>query len=162
MKHLFIGSITAAAVLSATIAVAQTAREVRGPAPVVPLADQPPARIIVDPPLAGLLSLGRVVIQYRTENLQIAPVFGPNAVDMSPRLGHIHVFVDNASWRWLDASGEPVTINGLASGAHKVRIQLVDANHQPLDQTVIDFVIPEGPPPGQQSGEGASEHGPPA
>src|SRR5687768_1276803 len=152
MKRAFIGLIAAAAVLSATAAGAQTAREVRGPAPVVPLADQSPAKIIVDPPLAEPLSHGRVVIQYRTENLRIVPVFGPNAVDVSPRIGHIHVFVDDASWRWLDASGEPITINGFAPGPHKVLIQLVSANHQPLDQAVVDFVIPQEPPPGQQRG----------
>jgi hypothetical protein len=75
--------------------------------------------------------------------LRIVPVFGPNAVDVSPRIGHIHVFVDDATWRWLDASGEPVTVNGLAPGPHKIRIQLVNANHQPLDQAVIEFLIPE-------------------
>ena len=115
----------------------------RGPAPVVPLASQAPAKIIVDPPLVEPLSQGRVVIQYRTENLRIVPVFGPNAVDVSPRIGHIHVFVDDATWRWLDASGEPVTVNGLAPGPHKIRIQLVNANHQPLDQAVVNFLIPE-------------------
>jgi hypothetical protein len=148
MKRAFIGLIATAAILSATAAVAQTSREVpasevRGPAPVVPLASQAPAKIIVDPPLVEPLSQGRVVIQYRSENLRIVPVFGPNAVDVSPRIGHIHVFVDDATWRWLDASGEPVTVNGLAPGPHKIRIQLVNANHQPLDQAVVNFLIPE-------------------
>src|SRR5687768_5160499 len=95
MKRAFIGLIAAAAVLSASAAGAQTAREVRGPAPVAPLADQPPAKIIVDPPLAEPLSHGRVVIQYRTENLRIVPVFGPAALDVSPRVGHVHVTVND-------------------------------------------------------------------
>ena len=161
MKRAFIGLVAAAAVLSASAAGAQTAREVRGPAPVVPLADQPPAKIIVDPPLAEPLSHGRVVIQYRTENLRIVPVFGPNAVDVSPRIGHVHVFVDDASWRWLDASGEPLTINGFAPGPHKILIQLVNANHRPLDQAIVAFVIPEEPPPGPQGVEGGAGHNPP-
>src|SRR4051812_12911014 len=49
----------------------RTAREVRGAAGVVPLAKEPPAKIIVDPPLPDQLASGRVVIQYRTENLRI-------------------------------------------------------------------------------------------
>ncbi len=107
------------------------------------------------------LSHGRVVVQYRTENLRIVPVFGPAALTVSPRLGHVHVTVDDAPWRWLDASGEPVTVNGLPSGAHKILIQLVDANHRPLDQAVVDFVIPAlATPPGSHGGTASAEHHP--
>jgi hypothetical protein len=35
------------------------------------------------------------------------------------------VTVDDATWHWADASGEPVIINGLAPGRHKILIQLV-------------------------------------
>ena len=61
---------------------------------------------------------------------------------MSPRIGHIHVTVDDAPWRWADASGEPLIINGFPSGPHKVLIELVNANHQTLDRGVVNFVIP--------------------
>ena len=128
--------------LAASAAAAQTARQVRGAAPVVPLTDEPPAKIIIDPPLAEPLSLGRVVIQYRTENLHIVPVFGPAALAVSPRIGHIHVTVDDNPWRWADASGEPLIVNGLLPGPHKILIQLENANHQPLDQGVVQFTIP--------------------
>ena len=48
-----------------TTEVTQTA-DVLGPAALVPLtAPQPPARLIVDPPLPGPLSEGRVYTQYR-------------------------------------------------------------------------------------------------
>jgi Family of unknown function (DUF6130) len=40
-----------------------------------------PAKLIVDPLLPGPLALGRVFIQYRTENLRVIPVFGKGAVD---------------------------------------------------------------------------------
>ena len=120
-----------------------TAREVLGPAPVEPLTyEQPPAKIIIDPPLADSLAVGRVVIQYYAQNLHIRPVYGEAAAKVSPRIGHIHVFLDDAQWRWLDASGEPITINGLAPGPHKVRILLVTANHQPLDEGTVSFVVP--------------------
>jgi hypothetical protein len=123
---------------------AQTAREFRGPAGVVPLAsEEPPAKIIIDPPVADWLGRGMVVIQYRTENLRIVQVFGPKALDVSPRIGHVHVTVDDAPWHWADASGEPLIITRLPAGPHKVLIELVNANHQTLDQGVVNLVIPE-------------------
>jgi hypothetical protein len=144
MKRIFIALISAAAVLSASSAMAQTAREALGPAGVVPLTEpQPPAKIIVDPPLAEPLAHGQVFIQYRAENLRIVPVFGPNALDVSPRIGHIHVTVDDAPWHWADASGEPLILVGLPAGPHKVQIILANANHQPLDRATVEFVVPE-------------------
>jgi hypothetical protein len=41
------------------------------------------------------------------------PVFGPNAIDVPPRIAHIHVTVDDAPWRWADASGEPLLLHRL-------------------------------------------------
>ncbi len=144
MKHAIIVPIVAVTAMSMSAAGAQTAREVLGPAAVVPLTEkQPPARIVVDPPLAGPLSQGQVFIQYRAENLRIVPVFGPNALDVSPRVGHIHVSVDNAPWHWADASGETLILVGLRAGPHKVQIILASANHQPLDQATVEFVVPE-------------------
>ena len=110
----------------------------------VPLTvEQPPAPIIVDPPLPGPLSEGKVFIQYRVVNLRIEPVFGPKALAVSPRIGHIHVTVDGAPWHWADASGEPVILVGLPAGPRTVEIVLADANHQPLDRAKAAFVIPE-------------------
>src|SRR3989442_9279808 len=77
-----------------------------------------------------------------SRSVRIVPVFGPNALDVSPRIGHIHVTVDDAPWRWADASGEPLIINGLPAGPHKVLIELVNANHQTLDKGILTFVIP--------------------
>jgi hypothetical protein len=143
MKRALFGLIAATAILQATCALAQTAGDVLGPAGVAPLSQpQPPARITVDPPLAEPLTHGMVFIQYRAVNLRIVPVFGPKALDVSPRIGHIHVVVDDAPWHWADTSGEPLILVGLPPGAHKVRIILANANHQPLDQAVVNFVVP--------------------
>lgn len=142
MRRALITLIATTAALWGSTAMAQSARDVRGPAPVVPLAGQPPARLIVDPPLPESLANGMVVIQYRTEHLRIVPVFGPNALGVTPRIGHLHITVDDAPWRWLDASGEPLSVTNLPPGPHKIKIELVDANHQTLDQTVVDLVIP--------------------
>ena len=100
-----------------------SAADVNGPAAVAPLEQpQPPAGLIVDPPLAGPLSKGAVFIQYRVENLRIEPVFGPDALKVTPRIGHIHVVVDDAPRHWADTSGEPVILVGLPAGKHKVTI----------------------------------------
>lgn len=114
---------------------AQSAAALLGPVGVVPLdAVQPPAKLIVDPPLPGPLAEGKVFIQYRAENLRIVPVFGPAALAVTPRIGHIHVVVDGAPWHWADASGEPLILVGLPTGRHTVEIVLANANHQPLDR----------------------------
>lgn len=135
--------IAGAAALSATGAVAQSAADIRGPAAVVPLVSPEPApKLVIDPPLAGPLAKGLVVIQYRAENLRIVPVFGPNALDVTPRIGHIHVTVDAAPWHWADASNEPLIIQSLPPGPHTILIELVDANHKPFDRGIVNFVIP--------------------
>ena len=105
----------------------------------------PAAKIVVDPPLAEPLSRGVAFIQYRTENLQVVPVFGPQAANLSPRIGHLHVAVDGAQWVWADTSGGPVIIAGLPAGPHKAEITLVNADHQPLAKSVVvEFVVPPG------------------
>lgn len=144
MKYMLITVVAVAVVSCASSAMAQTAGAVLGPAAVVPLAaEQPPARIIVDRPLAEPLKRGQVFIQYRAENLRIVPVFGPNALDVSPRIGHIHVVVDDAPWHWADASGDPLILVGLPAGPHRVDITLASANHQPLDRAVLEFIVPD-------------------
>ena len=134
----------AAIVLCAMTAAAQSPTDSCKPAHVIPLTmEQPPAKIVIDPPLAEpLASRGVVIIQYCAQNLHIAPVFGPNAAAVSPRVGHVHVSIDDASWVWADASGNPIILQGLLPGLHKVRIDLVDANHHPLDKGVVTFVVP--------------------
>jgi hypothetical protein len=143
MKTMRVALLVIAFALCACSAFAQTAREIRGPAGVVPLSSEEPlAKIIIDPAVADWLAQGMVVIQYRAENLRIVQVFGPKALDVSPRIGHIHVTVDDAPWHWADASGEPVIITRLPAGPHKVLIELVNANHQTLDHGVVNLVIP--------------------
>jgi hypothetical protein len=114
-----------------------------GPAPVTQPTSQPPARLIVYPPVAAQLAEGRVVLQYRVENLLIRPVFGSGALDVVPRLGHLHITIDPPSWRWLDASNEPVVVNGLAPGPHSILLELVDPAHRVIDKKLVSFVIPD-------------------
>lgn len=150
MKAVFILCMGAAIAMNANAASGQTAdqtasrtvRDVRGPPAVVALTNEPPARLFVDPPVPEALALGRVYIQYRAENLRIVQVFGKAALDVSPRIGHIHVTVDDASWHWADASGEQIIITGLPIGQHKIRIELVNAAHQTIDEKVVSFYVP--------------------
>ncbi|WP_346825922.1 DUF6130 family protein [Serratia inhibens] len=121
----------------------RSAADIVGLAAVAPLEHpQPPAKLIVDAPLAGPLRKGAVFIQYRAENLRIEPVFGPEALKVTPRIGHIHVVLDNNPWHWADASGEPVILVGLPAGKHKVTIILADPTHQPLDSKTVEFTVP--------------------
>ena len=137
--------LVAAILLYAMTAFAQTPKDTCGPTPVIPFtSEEPPAKIITYPPLAGpLASRGVAIIQYCTQNLHLVPVFGPNALAVSPRVGHIHVRVDDASWVWAEASGRPVILRCLPPGPHKVLIELEDANHHTLDKGLVTFVVPE-------------------
>lgn len=119
----------------------QSARSIRGPAPLVPITKEPLPKLIVDSPLADQLVHGRVVIQYRAENMRIVPVFGTSALNISPRIGHIHVTVDDLPWHWADASGEPIILVGFKPGKHSVLIELADPTHKVVDKKVVKFTI---------------------
>jgi hypothetical protein len=124
----------------------RSAREIRGPTPYAAIDSEPLARLIVDPPLPEMLDKGIVWIQYRTENVRILPVFGKAALDVSPRVGHLHIHVDDLPWLWADASDlNTVDIAGMPPGEHKVTIELADANHQvfPGQAKIVKFTVPK-------------------
>jgi len=140
-----VGTLIAIAVaLNAISAAAQTAKEVKGATPLVAVPNEAPAKLIVDPPIPEQLALGRVFIQYRTEHLRIMPVFGSAAVAVSPRLGHLHYYVDDQSWPTVDTSGETVVLVGLKPGQHRVKLELADATHQPIPAAthLVEFTVP--------------------
>jgi hypothetical protein len=138
---MFIATAAVCAVLVPRIS-AQSAKEIRGASPLVAIENEAPARLIVDPPLPEPLALGRVFIQYRTENLRVLPVFGKGALAVSPRIGHIHITVDDAPWHFVDASGETIILVGLVPGPHKVLIELADPTHKVLTSETIKFAVP--------------------
>ena len=72
-------------------------------------------------------------------------MFGNAALSVSPRVGHLHYFVDNQSWPTVDTSGETVVLVGMPSGPHKVRLELADATHKPIPgaSQVVEFTIPQ-------------------
>jgi hypothetical protein len=139
-------AVAAAGTVLATSAFAQSAREIRGGSPYVAIDNEPPPKLIVDPPLPEGLAQGVFWAQYRVENLRIAQVFGPGARQVSPRVGHLHIIVDDLPWWWADASdNNTVDIANFPPGRHKVRIELVDPDHNvfPGQVVTLTFTIPE-------------------
>jgi hypothetical protein len=126
----------------ATDAAAQSARDIRGASPLVAIENEPPARLFVDPPLAEPLSRGLVFIQYRTENLHVVPVFGQGALDVSPRIGHVHLTVDDLPWHFVDASGETIILVGLPPGPHSLLFELADPTHRVITRETVRFTVP--------------------
>jgi len=122
-----------------------SARAFKGPSALIAIDDEAPPRLIVDAPLPEELAAGRVFIQYRTEHLRVVPVFGSAALDVSPRIGHVHVTVDDAPWHFIDASGETIVVVGLPPGDHCVLVELADPTHRVVDRKLVTFRIPRRP-----------------
>jgi hypothetical protein len=128
----------------AGIAFGQSAKEIRGATPYAEIENEPPPKLIVDPALTNMLSQGIVWIQWRVENVRILPVFGKGALKVSPRVGHFHIHVDDLPWLWADASDlNTIDLAGMPPGPHKIRIELVDANHEvfPGQSKTVAFTV---------------------
>ena len=140
-------AVAAAGTLLATSALAQSAKEIRGSSPYVAIKNEPAPKLTVDPPLPEGLAQGVFWAQYRVENVRIVPVFGSGALQASPRIGHLHVIVDDLPWWWADAGdNNTIDIANLPPGQHKVTIQLVGADHNgfPGQSKTVTFTIPKG------------------
>jgi hypothetical protein len=118
-----LGALIAVGTLVGAIAFAQSAKEIRGASPYIPIEKEPGPKLVVDPPVPDALAKGIFWAQYRVENLRIVPVFGAGAAQTSPRVGHLHVQVDDLQWWWADASdNNTIDIAGFPPGEHKVKI----------------------------------------
>lgn len=126
-----------------TVVCAQATADTDSPPAILPLESETAPRLIVYPPLAEPLSRGVVIIQYRTEHARIMPVFGKTAGDVSPRLGHLHVTVDDWKGTWAHTSEDPIILVGLTPGTHKVLLEVADPTHKILTQTTVNFTVPE-------------------
>jgi hypothetical protein len=123
--------------------VGQAPTPMADPGGLAQLAEQPRAKILIDPPQPEPLARGVALIRFRTENLQTVPVFGPAAAAVSPRIGHLHLTLDDASWHWGHTSNDPVIVAVLPPGPHKILFELADANHKVLAQEVLKFEVPQ-------------------
>ena len=127
----------------------QSAKQIRGVTPYIEIKNEPAPKLIVDPPLPDLLAQGVVWIQWRAENVHILPVFGKGALSASPRIGHLHVHVDDLPWWWADPSNvNTIDLAGMPPGPHKILIELVDANHEvfPGQSKMVTFTVAKGAP----------------
>ena len=125
----------------ATSAFAQSAKELRSP--LLAIENEPAPRLIVEAPVPAALARGRVIIPYRLENFRILPVLGAAAASISPRVGHLHVTVDELPWRWADfGDSRTIIVNGLPPGPHKILIELADAEHRILAAQTVTFTVP--------------------
>jgi hypothetical protein len=102
----------------------RSAKEVRGASPYIAITDEPAPKLIVDNPLPDL----------------------KGALNASPRVGHLHIHVDDLPWWWADASNiNTIDLAGMPPGPHTIRIVLVDANHEPFpgQSKTVTFTIPK-------------------
>jgi uncharacterized protein DUF6130 len=109
----------------------------------LPIENEPAPRLIVEPPLPGPLAQGVVFIPYRVENLHILPLAGPAARSLSPRVGHLHITVDDLPWLWADfGQSNTIVLAGMPRGQHKVLIELVDAEGNLFTAQTVTFNSP--------------------
>jgi Family of unknown function (DUF6130) len=110
---------------------------------VVPIDDEPAPKLIVEAPLPGPLARGVVFIPYRVENLRILPLGGAVASKVSPRVGHLHVTVDDLPWFWADyGQSNTIILGGLPRGQHKVLIEVVDVEGNVFTGQTVTFYTP--------------------
>ena len=115
---------------------------------VVPIDDEPAPRLVVEAPLPGPLAHGVAYIPYRVENLRILPLGGAAARDVSPRVGHLHLTVDDLPWQWADyGQSNTVILVGMPRGEHKVLIEVVDPEGNVFTGQTVTFYSPgkQGP-----------------
>jgi hypothetical protein len=133
-------SIVAFAVATALApgAPAQSARSL-----VVPFENEPPPKLTIQPPLPGPLAEGVAFIPYHVDNLRILPIGGESARALSPRVGHVHVTVDDLPWQWADyGQSDTIILVNLPRGEHKVLIEAVDPDGGLLTSQSVRFVAP--------------------
>jgi len=113
----------------------------RAPA-LLPLESETTPKLIAYAPIPAALARGVVIIQFRTEHARIMPVFGMQASEVTPRLGHLHVTVDNWQGTWAHTSGDPIIVVGLPPGLHKILLEIADPNHKILASETVSFTVP--------------------
>jgi len=113
---------------------------------VVPAENEPAPKLIVAQPLPGPLANGVAFIPYRLENLRILPIGGPGSRDVSPRIGHLHITLDDLPWQWADyGQSNTIILVNLPKGKHKVLIQAVDTDGGVLKSQTVTLKSPGKP-----------------
>lgn len=82
------------------------------------------------------------MLPFHTEHMKIVPVYGDAAAHIVPRVGHLHITVDHASWHWVQSNDDYIVIQGLAPGQHHLNIELTEANHHVVSGKELDIAVP--------------------
>ncbi|RZT35589.1 DUF6130 family protein [Cupriavidus agavae] len=138
--------------------IAQTAADAIRPPAVLPLDAEPAPRIVAYSALREPLARGVVIVQFRTENFRVIPVFGKAAAQVSPRVGHLHVTVDDGPATWAHTSGDPIIVVGLPPGPHRVRLELADPTHRILATEAVSVTVPDTRLPNATAAPPAHRH----
>ncbi|SRR6266536_841169 len=110
---------------------------------VIPIDNEPAPRLIVEPPLPDPLARGVVFIPYRVDNLRILPVGGAAARNVSPRVGHLHITVDDLPWQWADyGQSNTIILVGMPPDQHKVLTEVVDPEGNVFTAQTVTFTSP--------------------
>ena len=110
---------------------------------IIPIENEPAPTLSVEPPLPGPLAQGVAFIPYRVENVRILPVAGPAARNLSPRVGHLHITVDDLPWLFADfGQTNTIVLVGLPRGQHKVLVELVDGEGNLFVAQTVTFFSP--------------------
>jgi len=129
--------------LAAVAACAMLATGALAQSTVVTIDDEPAPKLIVEAPLPGPLARGVVFIPYRVENLRILPLGGAAASKVSPRVGHLHITVDDLPWFLADyGQSNTIILGGLPRGQHKVLIEAVDPEGKVFTGQAVTFFSP--------------------
>ncbi len=71
-------------------------------------------------------------------------VGGPPATRLSPRVGHLHITLDDLPWQWADyGQSNTIILVNLPGGEHKVLIEVVDPEGKLLTTQHVRFAVPE-------------------
>lgn len=143
MKMLVNTFVAVAATVLAASAFAESAREHRAPSALAPIANEPAPRLTVEPPLPGALARGVAIVPYHVENIRVVPVLGADAVKLSPRVGHLHVTLNDLPWHWADFGGtNSIVVAPLQPGRHKLLIEIADPQHRVITAQAVTFTVP--------------------
>jgi len=135
--------IVASTVITAGV-LAQSPTEAPNLSPLVPNKNEGAPKLFLGDPLPEPLARGVVLVPYRVENFRILPILGQGTGGVSPRVGHLHVSVDDLPWQWGDFSenSQTIVVVGLPPGQHKLNIALASAvDHHVFITKTVTFTI---------------------
>jgi hypothetical protein len=124
---------------------AQSPSEVPSLSPLVPNKNEAAPKLILGEPVPEALARGVAVVPYRVENIRILPILGPGAGEVSPRVGHLHVSIDDVPWHWADFSenAKTIVVQGLPPGQHQLHVGLAGTDHHVYTEQTLTFTVPE-------------------